>query len=268
MSSPHGFNFFLQDYIENLPQNWSIPFNYEAGQFYTRYEIVNQASNEPCGIQFGIWQWRSDPPEDEKDYSEQMAEIVSMSGPGSIVYNNSSPIEWWGSYDGVDFRRVGDFWRLGINIWSLDPRSVISSKSWGGSDAVWNNRDIWFPISVNATVIAVAEGYTFSGWENYEDIITTTDIHLLETEVQKNDEITYPFKVHIDHTLGYLRLDFIQSSVSVCNIHNAQGQIVHSEHVSNDESSKEISLSRLGKGLYILHIIADAKQYNYKFICF
>jgi len=167
MQSSHGFHFYVQDYIQTLPQNWKSPHNYYNGQFYIRFEIISEATNEPCGLQFGIWQDRINPPPQEKFYSEIMSGIHEMDGPGSVVYSNSSPSAWWSSFEGVDFTRVSDFWRLGINIWSLEPRSVISNSTWGGSDELWATRSKWFPVKVYAVVVAVAQGSTFSGWNNY-----------------------------------------------------------------------------------------------------
>ncbi len=171
MDSPHGFHWYYQDYISTLPSNWSSPYNYKTGQFYTRYEVISEASDEPCGLQFGIWQYRNvTPGPDEKNYSEVMADIIELNGPGSIEYDNSSPVSWWKTYEGVSFSRVYDFWRLGINIWSLPPeKTVIAPVGYGGKyiEDVWNERSKWFPIKIKVQVIAVASGYTFSGWENY-----------------------------------------------------------------------------------------------------
>ncbi len=169
MSSTHGYYFFQPP--SSAPSNWRTPNDYYNGQWYTRYEIISEATDEPCGLQVGIWQWRleSSIQDGEKTYSEIMASIVSMDGPGDVSTANSSPNSWWRSYEGVDFNRVGDFWRLGINIWSLNPRSVIASTNWGGSNDLWAVRDKWFPIKVYVTVVAVAQGHSFSGWDNYVD---------------------------------------------------------------------------------------------------
>jgi hypothetical protein len=231
-----------------------------------RYEVISAASDEPCELGFGIWQERINPPEGEKDYSEIMANGIQLNGPGSIGYANSSPVDWWESYEGVDFSRVQDFIQLGLIIWSLSPRSVIAPKSWGGNNSVWNNRDVWFPISVKATVIAVAEGYTFSGWEHYEDMITSTGDHEIEIESLKNDESPYPFTVHFDQKPGYITLDFAGNSVFYCNIIDLQGHVMYTGNITGGKNSIEISLSSLRKELYILHVVTNNKLYNYKFI--
>jgi hypothetical protein len=275
MTSIHGFNFFLSDYIIQLPQNWEYPNNYKSGQFYTRYEIVSQASNEPCGIQFGIWQRRDNPPEGEKDYCEQMADIVPMDGPGSIIYNNSCPEDWWGSYGGVDFEKVNDFLKLGINIWSLDPRSVISSDSWGGDDEVWNDRDKWFPVKVWALVVAVAEGYTFSGWQNYEDPGSPlgTISHSINSFSDRNgdyisgEEDAFPFDIDFDHQSGKLRVFSENQKIKSIRILNIRGQVIYTGKVS-DNCSTDINLSGQNEGLFLLNILTDNGVYNYKYIIY
>jgi hypothetical protein len=156
----NGFYFFY--YNSSMPTNWLSTYNYYDGQVYTRYEILSQASSEPVGLQFGIWQKL--PPETGTLY-ENMETVRVLNGPGSVVTNNSSPNTWWKYNGGCDFTQMDKVWHFGINPYRVVPSNVqIRSEN---AD-VWNVRNTyWFPMRVRVTVVAVASGYTFSGWENY-----------------------------------------------------------------------------------------------------
>jgi hypothetical protein len=156
----NGFYFF--SYNPSMPSNWVSNYNYVTGQVYTRYEIISQATNTPSGLQFGIWQKI---PEGTGTLYENMETIRVLNGPGSVVTNNSSPSTWWTYNGGVDFTQMNIVWHFGINPYKVDPSNVqIRSEN----AAVWNERfTYWFPMKVRVTVVAVANGYTFSGWQNY-----------------------------------------------------------------------------------------------------
>lgn len=167
MDSPHGYYFFDPD--GTMPSNWASPYDYYNGQIYTRYEIISEATDETSYVQFGIWQDHvgTPPPDCEVSWTEQMAEPMRMDGPGSVQYNNSSPTTWWAICERLDFSRVDKFWRLGIILWENTRSYIIADDNWGGTDELWQRRDTWFPMEVYCIVVAVAEGETFSGWENY-----------------------------------------------------------------------------------------------------
>jgi len=69
MESSHGYYFFQPP--PESSSNWKTPYDYFNGEFYTRYEIISEATDEPCGLQVGIWQWRleSNIQDGEKTYS-------------------------------------------------------------------------------------------------------------------------------------------------------------------------------------------------------
>lgn len=156
----NGFYFF--NYNPSMPSNWVSNYNYVTGQVYTRYEIISQASNTPVGLQFGIWQKI---PEGTGTLYENMETVRVLNGPGSVVTNNSSPSEWWTYNGGVDFTQMNIVWHFGINPYKVVPSNIqIRSEN----PEVWNERNTyWFPMKVRVTVVAVANGHTFSGWQNY-----------------------------------------------------------------------------------------------------
>ncbi|MBN1415993.1 MAG: T9SS type A sorting domain-containing protein [Bacteroidales bacterium] len=180
MSSTSGFYFFQPP--AGVPSDWESPDDYFNGQFYTRYEIISIASDEPIGIQFGIWQ---NQPGETYD-SETMENLRKIyTGAGTVITNHSSPSTWWHNHDGVDFGRVYDFDRLGIVLWCLSPQIYIAPASWGGNAEVWDTRDRWFPCSIKVTVVAVSAGSTFSGWDNY---VTPTPSFTINYSTEKTNQ--------------------------------------------------------------------------------
>ncbi len=156
----NGFYFFY--YNPTMPADWTSPVDYVHGEVYTRYEIISQASSEPVGLQFGIWQKL--PPETENLY-EDMESVRTLSGPGSYVTNHSSPADWWKFNGGVDFTKMNLVWHFGINPYKVVPTTQQIRLE---NPSVWNERFVyWFPMKVRVTVVAVAAGSQFTGWDNY-----------------------------------------------------------------------------------------------------
>jgi hypothetical protein len=152
-----------------MPTNWLSPDDFYNGLIYTRYEILSVATNIPCGMQFGIFQWHPD--RFQRLACGELCENVRKlsNGVGSVAINSSKPADWWKGTGGVDFSRIIDLQSMGPVIWCLDPFSPIGKPGEGGDDAgvAWSKRFNWFPISLKVTVVAVSYGSTFSGWDNY-----------------------------------------------------------------------------------------------------
>jgi hypothetical protein len=163
----NGFYFFYHN--SSMPVNWTTPYDYYNGQVYTRYEIISQATSTPVGLQFGIWQKL--PPVTGTLY-ETMGNVKTMSGPGSVVTNNSSPNTWWkldadgnGSADNIDWTQMDKVWHFGINPWKLTPTEAQIRQE---NASIWAERyTYWYPMKVYVIVVAVASGHSFSGWDAY-----------------------------------------------------------------------------------------------------
>jgi hypothetical protein len=206
-TSDNGFYFFFYD--PSMPSNWLSNYDYFNGQIYTRYEIISQATNEPVDLQFGIWQRIPVGSEDINDLYENMEPRRSLNGPGSIATNNSSPSTWWKtSNGGADFTKMDLVWHFGISPWQSDPLAQIRSEN----AAVWAERGKWFPMQVKVTVIAVADGYVFSGWDNYLQTETAPEYQIdytnerTATQVSSADEYSYNQSAWTGGTDGYLTL--------------------------------------------------------------
>lgn len=169
----NGFYFFPHN--SAMPVNWLTPYDYFNGQIYTRYEIISQVTSTPIGLQFGIWQRLPVGSTNEADLLESMAVVQTLNGPGSVVTANSSPSTYWNYHNGVDYTQMNNVWHFGINPWKLSPNLQIRQEN----AAVWASRNTyWFPMKVKVTVVAVASGYTFSGWQNYTVTGTAPNYHI------------------------------------------------------------------------------------------
>jgi hypothetical protein len=159
----NGFYYFY--YNADMPVNWKSPEDYYYGEVYTRYEILGQKTEEPIGLQFGLWQMS--PPE-TGELHETMSVMGYMNGTGSVVTTHSSPSTWWKLDGGFDYARMDLTWHMGINPWKVDLSNNYNLQIRQENNSVWAERNTkWFPLKVSVTIVAVAADQTFSGWDNY-----------------------------------------------------------------------------------------------------
>jgi hypothetical protein len=151
--------------------NWKSPNNFEEGNFYLRFEVLEQPTDSSFYIQFGIWQDL----DKEGGYSETVSSISLLEGGnGSYVEAGlGTPSTWWQKRGDakVDFKRPEDFYRIGLVLWKEDPLCLPMAQGWNNSNQCPNPETEalnFFPMTARVTVVAVAEGSTFSGWDNYQ----------------------------------------------------------------------------------------------------
>jgi hypothetical protein len=177
----NGFYYFWHN--ADMPVNWLSPENYYNGQIYVRYQILEQNTSTQIGLQFGIWQKLM--PESGELY-ETMSEVKTLNGPGSVVTANSSPSSWWKLNGGVDYTRMNLTWHFGINPWKVSTNQQIRQENPG----VWNERyTYWFPMKVYVTIVAVASGYSFSGWNNYLGVKPQAPVYTFSYETMETDQV-------------------------------------------------------------------------------
>ncbi len=166
-SSDNGFKFWFDP--DEGPANWVSPDNYYRGQFYCRFEVVEQPTDSPFRLSFCIW-GDPKPGQPSNKYTESASPTsAAFGGPGSVVYLTTSPTDWWNHPNGaVDFTNRDSFWRWGIPMWGPDSgNTLIAPKGWSDkakSWEYWAERTKWLPLKVHVTVIAVSEGATFTGF--------------------------------------------------------------------------------------------------------
>ncbi len=156
----HGFFYFQP--LESAGDNWISPYDFYNGQFFYRIEIIDYPSDISFILNLCIWAdiegaWES--------WKETCCGPVIITGKGSFT-TSSVPSTWWVKDVPVDFSRVADFERMGVVLWCNDYQNLSDWISPGNS--CWAGRDMILPLTMRLTLVAVANGATFSGWENYE----------------------------------------------------------------------------------------------------
>jgi hypothetical protein len=180
----NGFYYFY--YNADMPKDWTTPDNYYNGNFYMRYEIISQKTSTPVGMQFGLWQLL--PPE-TGELHETMSGITTLNGPGSYATAVSSPSSWWRLDGGFDYTKMDLTWHMGINPWKLDSyNGNLQIRQENAS--VWAERNTyWFPMKVYVTIVAVASGYSFSGWNNYLGVKYPTPAYTINYTTEKTSQV-------------------------------------------------------------------------------
>ncbi len=159
----HGFHYFTAD--SSFSGNWMDPFNYYDGTFHFRYIIMEYPSAEPFKLSVCIWsdvkrssmgKWES--------WKETCSPQLLISGRG-VYTTSSTPVTWWqiDKEVPVDFTRVRDFLKLGIVYWCANSKNL---SDWVPEDeGCWPQRNLFLPMKMRVTIVAVAKGYEFSGWK-------------------------------------------------------------------------------------------------------
>ncbi|MBN1275122.1 VCBS repeat-containing protein [Candidatus Woesearchaeota archaeon] len=159
--SAHGGNGFWwwKTIPAGWPSNWRTPYDYYDGRFYTRYEVLSQPTNNQGDISFVMWQKDID---NDGDMSEDVESRITFAGPGVSVHD-TSPHDWWKhtTYGGVDWTQIGQLDRYGFATWKTNPFCQLST--WGTGCPEYQYQ--YFPLEIRATIVAVPEGGTFSGWD-------------------------------------------------------------------------------------------------------
>lgn len=243
-----AFYMFMPD--AGMPSNWLYPDDFYHGMIYTRYEIINVATNTPCGMQFGIFQWH--PSASHPDSCGELCEKIRWlnNGVGSVAENGSSPSTWWKSFGGVDFSRMGDIQSLCPTIWSNDPVWPVSKPGQGGDDAgiAWSKRFNWFPITLRVTIVAVSEGSAFSGWDHY----IKNDIDNPSAPCYFDPLVVYPNP----GTDGIFNIQTILDAPFTVEVISVEGKVL--KRINLDVTTgQQLDLHNLQKGIYFLRVIRN-----------
>ncbi len=138
------------------------------GKLYTRWEIIEQPTNTPSKFQIVFWKDLPKVIDGVKVYQELWIWPQYVAGGSGSVAAYSIPMSdfnVWGL--GIDLHDTNNLWRQGIVIFDAATGKTISCPSWGGDEETWNSRAKWFPMKMRLTIVAVAAGATFSGWDRW-----------------------------------------------------------------------------------------------------
>jgi hypothetical protein len=139
-----------------LKQNWVSPVNYAQGTLHFR-AIVRDIPKTQTGMKLGFCFWQG---------SREMCK-----GSNTPAYANQTRTYTWSvdvskmwkkNGQAVDFSQPRKKMGFAVRDGQNDPVSNKTSNNWGG-----NNPADWYPLNVRFTVVAVAKGASFSGWNNY-----------------------------------------------------------------------------------------------------
>jgi hypothetical protein len=155
--------------FSGMPSNWLSPNDYWNGHFYYHIELIDIPTNNEVGFQFGIYQYYL---YNGQDYYETCSLTrASLQGSGDVAEGDyGSPANWWQHPNGgVDFTKPNEFEEAGLAIWSHMPGHVgiICPSASGGDDIANAVREYYEPCTIRVIVVAVSQGSTFSGWDNY-----------------------------------------------------------------------------------------------------
>lgn len=71
---------------------------------------------------------------------------------------------YWVEGNGIDLTDSSNIWRLGIAVHEPNV-GWVACPSWGYPQERWDRRGNRHPMQLRFTIVAVAEGAEFSGWE-------------------------------------------------------------------------------------------------------
>lgn len=136
--------------------DWTAPVNFAQGTLYYRLEIRSQPQPQTMILQFCVWQYNLT--------LENCGQKQRLTGTSNTVLTWSQPVQRMWKKNGVSIDWKNPRQRYGIAIKNSQglPVSGIKKFNWGGEDP-----SKWYPLDMRFTVVAVAQGATFSGWGNY-----------------------------------------------------------------------------------------------------
>ena len=145
----------------NGPVNWKTPYDYQNGQYYFRFQVINQPSSEPFTLNMCIWteylngNWKE----------ECVGFSPVLAGPGSLITYNS-PITYQLNGIPIDWTDLTKLWRMGNPLY-IGGHNLGNGSHCTDHPELWDLVDSYLPLTMRVTVVAVADGYSFSGWDNY-----------------------------------------------------------------------------------------------------
>lgn len=152
----------VTNFGEMPSNNWLSPVDYRNYNFYLEFEVISQPTGTPFKIQFGIWQDLYLDSQGSHHRETVSSQVYVSGGNGSqINVSLGKPSAWWNHPDApsvVDFSRPGDFYRIGIVLWT---NNGCVPMSWAGGVACadYNTEQAkFFPMTARVKVKAVYAG--------------------------------------------------------------------------------------------------------------
>ena len=136
--------------------DWTIPPNFAQGTLYHRVEIFSIPMPHDMRVQLCVWQYNN-------TLENCSFEKTILGQAGTVETWTQNVVDMW-KLNGNDIDWVNPRDRYGAPIKNSAGLAVSDYNNWN-----WNGEDPadWYPLNMRFTVVVVAPGETFSGWENY-----------------------------------------------------------------------------------------------------
>ncbi|MCB0085253.1 MAG: hypothetical protein KDE47_30140 [Caldilineaceae bacterium] len=157
--------------------NWRTPVNYAEGTFYYRVEIRKQPVPQTMRIQFCVWQ--------DNFRGENCGSQKNIRGTSGTVVTWSQPVNamWKKGGKSIDWSRPRQRYGIAIKDSRGKPVSDYNGWRWNG-----HNPNQWYPLDMHVTVVVVAKGASFSGWQNYGGNVSDNALINADTTVAESAE--------------------------------------------------------------------------------
>ncbi len=136
--------------------NWKSPVNYAEGTYHIRVQIKKQPkAQNNMRIQFCLWQ--------DNLKTENCSDSAAVKGTSGNVVTWTTPVSrmWKRNGKSIDYSRPRQ--RIAAAIWN----QRLPVSSFGGFKWAGENPDNWYPLDMRMTIVLVAKGSTFSGWNKF-----------------------------------------------------------------------------------------------------
>jgi hypothetical protein len=151
----HGFP---RDYppLASANGDWTSPVNYAEGTLYYRVQVRSQPQAQQMRLQFCFWQY---------NYTlENCGPMANVYGAGGVEVTWAVGVQdmWMKDGNPMDWKNPRQTNGVAIKNMAGLPVSDYNNWNWNGEDP-----SLWYPLDMRFTVVVVAKGSTFSGWDNY-----------------------------------------------------------------------------------------------------
>jgi len=157
-TADHGFPWHVPPTANG---NWITPINYAEGTLYYRAEIRSMPTHKDMILHFCVWQEKNG----NTSGLENCGDYQNISYKGSKVvvtgYQKMQDL-WMKDNKSIEWYRPRHRDGIAIKTTAGVPVSDYAGWNWNGQ-----NPAEWYPMDLHFTIVVVAKGYTFSGWQNY-----------------------------------------------------------------------------------------------------
>lgn len=157
-----GFSIF--PYPDHLPSDWSRPAKYKSGEIHFRVSVISKPDNRLVYYQTGF-QWEGGCEGNLLKEKFPGRDLIPFTSPGIYTASQSLPSFWepeCQEKDPINWSVPMDR----ILVVLMDEHFNPIDNRWGYGDNI-DNLEGYFPMMVHLQVVAVPEGGSFSGWDNY-----------------------------------------------------------------------------------------------------